>query len=243
MRTPVWEHTCMRTHLYENTPVWEHTCMRTHLYENTPVWQHRLYDSTTVWEHSLYENIIWVSLQNTATLEKAHPIFVTELTEPGWCKNMRFQKKECRRQLQIPGPRKVTWRQFRTDAHKFWSDLWTSHLSRSVSGQCTWVILWALGVGGAVQNLDARATGAKYLCPLTKTACTTVPEADEDVHIYIRCATRIFRRGGTHSDAIYEQVMSDFRNYVITTTSQVQLYHNAVCNCIYIQDGSRVGIQ
>jgi len=116
----------------------------------------------------------------------------------------KFKKKEeCRRQLQIPGPRKVTWLQFRTDAHKFWCDLWISHWPRSVSGRCTWVILWALDVGGAVQNLDVRATDAKDLCSLTKTACTTVPGAGEDFHIYIRCATRIFRRGGAHSDAIY----------------------------------------
>lgn len=67
------------------------------------------------------------------------------------------------------------------------------HVSRTVSAR----------LGDAVHNLDARANGAKDLCPLTKNACSIVPGAGEDVHIYIRCATRIFRRGGSHSEALY----------------------------------------
>ena len=50
-----------------------------------------------------------------------------------------------------------------------------------------------------------------------------VPGAGEDVHIYIRWATRIFRRGGSHSETIYNlglilDITSSRRKYNCTKT-------------------------
>jgi hypothetical protein len=125
------------------------------------------------------------------------------LTESGRCKNMRFKKRGMQKTTPNSRPQKGDM-----SPVPYWRP---QNLKWPLDLTCTSLSLRSVHVGHTVSSRRRRRRTEfrrsdyrrQRFVPLTKTACTTVPGVGEDVHIYIRCATRIFRRGGACSESIY----------------------------------------